>query len=158
MGEKSVATQITEAINGLDATVSSQTDNVSVTIVQTDGKLTSVTLSQTDIASASALTQEISDREDAIEAEASARTAADDAFTSAYTEAIANEASARTAADNAITSAYTAADQALQNAIDAAVAAAISVIAKDDSIVITPNAETATLKEFKVGDIDCGTF
>ena len=51
-----------DAIDALDATVSSSTTNVGVTVVQTNGKLESVTLTQTDIASAAALTAEIAAR------------------------------------------------------------------------------------------------
>ena len=51
-----------DAINALDATVTSSTTNVGVTVVQTNGKLSSVTLTQTDIASAAALTAEIAAR------------------------------------------------------------------------------------------------
>ena len=72
--------------------------------------------------------------------------------------AIASEASARTAAINAEISARTAADAALQDAIDAAVAAAISVLAKDASIVISSEEGKETEKQFAVGDIDCGTL
>ena len=51
-----------DAIDALDATVSSSTTNVGVTVVQTNGKLESVTLTQTDIASAAALSAEIAAR------------------------------------------------------------------------------------------------
>ena len=51
-----------DAIAGLDATVSSSTTNVGITVVETNGKLSSVTLTQTDIASASALTAEVTAR------------------------------------------------------------------------------------------------
>lgn len=43
----------------LDATVSDKKPHIGVTIVETDGKLTSVTLTENDIASASALTTEV---------------------------------------------------------------------------------------------------
>lgn len=43
----------------LDSTVSGKSTHVNVEIVETDGKLTSVTLGETDIASASALTAEV---------------------------------------------------------------------------------------------------
>lgn len=46
------------AISGLDATVSAETAHVSVTVTQVDGKLSGVTLEESDIASASALTAE----------------------------------------------------------------------------------------------------
>ena len=53
------------AISGLDASVSAETTSkhVSIKIDEVDGKLTAVTLTDSDIASATALTQEISDRE-----------------------------------------------------------------------------------------------
>lgn len=62
-GDNSVSKQITNAINGLDSTVTKNTDNISLEVVQTDGKLASITLTQTDIASATALTKEVSDRQ-----------------------------------------------------------------------------------------------
>ena len=62
-GDNSVSNQITNAINGLDSTVTKNTDNISLEVVQTDGKLASITLTQTDIASATALTKEVSDRQ-----------------------------------------------------------------------------------------------
>lgn len=67
-GDNSVSKQITNAINDLDSTVTKNTDNISLEIVQTDGKLASITLTQTDIASATALTKEVSDRQAADEA------------------------------------------------------------------------------------------
>ena len=50
------------AIDALDSTVTSSTTNVGVTVVQTNGKLESVTLTQTDIASAAALSAETTAR------------------------------------------------------------------------------------------------
>ena len=55
-------TAITNAINALDATKSGSTTHVSVKVVQTNGKLDSVTVTESDIASASALTAEITAR------------------------------------------------------------------------------------------------
>ena len=60
----------TSAINSLDATVGSTTvaegKHVAVQVGETDGKLTSLTVTESDIASAAALTQEIADRNTAI--------------------------------------------------------------------------------------------
>ena len=59
VGTTNVPTQITNAVNKLDATVGSTTiasgKHVAVEIVQTDGKLTSATVTEDDIASAAAL-------------------------------------------------------------------------------------------------------
>ena len=62
-GDNSVSNQITNAINDLDSTITKNTNNISLEVVQTDGKLASITLTQTDIASANALTKEVSDRQ-----------------------------------------------------------------------------------------------
>lgn len=54
--ETEVATAITNAINALDATVSDEHDaNVKVSVTETDGKLTGVTVTTADIASAATL-------------------------------------------------------------------------------------------------------
>ena len=62
----SVESQITSKIEDLDATVGSQTvaegKHVAVEVVETDGKLTGLTVVESDIASAQALAAEISDR------------------------------------------------------------------------------------------------
>lgn len=64
VGTTAVATQITNAVNGLDATVRSNMDTadavtaaqkVGVKVVETDGKLTSVLIKTNDIASAASL-------------------------------------------------------------------------------------------------------
>ena len=64
-----VQNAINTAISGLDATVGSQTvatgKHVAVEVVEADGKLTGLTVVEDDIASASALGQEITDRDDA---------------------------------------------------------------------------------------------
>lgn len=62
----SVETQIVNKISELDATVGSQTvaegKHVAVEVVETDGKLTGLTVVESDIASAQALTDEIANR------------------------------------------------------------------------------------------------
>ena len=55
----SAITSITNTINNLDATVSGTTAKISVTVKQVDGKLSGVTVTETDIASANDLTQEV---------------------------------------------------------------------------------------------------
>ena len=56
--EAEVATAITAAINDLDATVKDEHDaNVKVSVTETDGKLTGVTVTTADIASASTLAE-----------------------------------------------------------------------------------------------------
>lgn len=61
-----VQSAITTAIEALDATAGTQTvadgKHVAVEVVETDGKVTAVTVTESDIASATALTQEIADR------------------------------------------------------------------------------------------------
>lgn len=64
----SVSTQITTAINALDSTVSGNGTHVDVTVTQVDGKITAVAVAESDIASATALTKEVTDRKDAINA------------------------------------------------------------------------------------------
>ena len=59
---KPVAEQITDAINSLDATVTDSSTNVTVQTIQTNGKLSSILVTQTDIASANALNAEIAAR------------------------------------------------------------------------------------------------
>ena len=56
---------IDSAVSGLDASVSAETTHITVKIDEADGKLTAVTLTEDDIASATALTKEIGDREEA---------------------------------------------------------------------------------------------
>lgn len=53
---------ITSAINALDATVSGNGTYVDVTVTQTDGKITAVSVAESNIASASALSTETSNR------------------------------------------------------------------------------------------------
>lgn len=64
VGNESVATQITNAINALDATVGSTTvasgKHVAVQVTEADGKLTGVTVTESDIASASTLSGHMS--------------------------------------------------------------------------------------------------
>ena len=59
---KPVAEQITDAINSLDATVTDSSTNVTVQTIQTNGKLSSILVTQTDIASANALNAEVAAR------------------------------------------------------------------------------------------------
>lgn len=63
IGTESVANQIISVINALDATVGSTTaadgKHVAVQVVETDGKLTSLTVTEDDIASASTLSSHI---------------------------------------------------------------------------------------------------
>lgn len=72
----------TNAINSLDATVGSTTvaegKHVAVQVGETDGKLTSLTVTESDIASAAALAQEIEDRQTAIAQEVTNRNTAID--------------------------------------------------------------------------------
>ena len=87
-GDASVASQIGAAIAELDATVGSQAvaegKHVAVQVVETDGKLTGLTVTESDIASKAALDAEIS-RADAAE--------------KANAQAIANEVTRATAAE-----------------------------------------------------------
>ena len=55
----SAITSITNTINNLDATVSGTTAKISVTVKQVDGKLSGVTVTETDIASAKDLADEV---------------------------------------------------------------------------------------------------
>ena len=70
----------TNAINSLDATVGATSvesgKHVAVQVVETDGKLTALTVTENDIASAAALIQEISDRQGAIAQEVTDRNTA----------------------------------------------------------------------------------
>lgn len=64
VGNESVATQITNAINALDATVGTTTvasgKHVAVQVTEADGKLTGVTVTESDIASAATLSGHMS--------------------------------------------------------------------------------------------------
>ena len=77
-GDNSVAKQIENKINELDATVSTVRENethfIDIEVVETDGKLISATLNE------SALNTKIQEIEDSVTDEASARTAADEAL------------------------------------------------------------------------------
>lgn len=72
----------TNAINSLDATVGATSvesgKHVAVQVVETDGKLTALTVTENDIASAAALAQEIEDRQTAIAQEVTNRNTAID--------------------------------------------------------------------------------
>lgn len=72
----------TNAINSLDATVGTTSvesgKHVAVQVVETDGKLTALTVTENDIASAAALAQEIEDRQTAIAQEVTNRNTAID--------------------------------------------------------------------------------
>lgn len=72
----------TNAINSLDATVGATSvesgKHVAVQVVETDGKLTALTVTENDIASAAALAQEIEDRQTAIAQEVTDRNTAID--------------------------------------------------------------------------------
>ena len=106
-----------DAINALDATVTSSTTNVGVTVVQTNGKLSSVTLTQTDIASAAALTAEIAARK-AVDGQTRQTYAKNTAYTHISAATSLNDADIRL--NNAIT-AETKARQDAINALDATV-------------------------------------
>ena len=88
-GDASVATQIAAAVAELDATVGSQVvaegKHVAVEVVETDGKLTGLTVTESDIASKAALDAEIS-RADAAE-KANAKAIADEVTRATAAEA-----------------------------------------------------------------------
>ena len=110
------------------------------------------------LASEGKVSGDVQELQEALDAEIAARKAVDGQTGQTY---VANESANYIKSATSLNDADVKLDAQVKvnaDAIDAAVAAAISEIAKDDSIVITPNAETDTLKEFKVGDIDCGTF
>ena len=112
-GDASVATQIAAAVAELDATVGSQTvaegKHVAVEVVETDGKLTGLTVTESDIASAQALNAEIS-RADAAEKKALA-----DA--KAYTDELANGAVATNAAAIAVLNGAADAEGSVKKAV-----------------------------------------
>lgn len=138
------------AISGLDATVSAETAHVTVKVEQVDGKLSGVTLEESDIASASALTAETFARE----AE-DAKIVAGVGFATGGTYTI----SANTGSNKSLSAAsgYTVAN-ALYT-LDDAIAAAknANTLAKadnDDSVVIGKNTKEQTTIKVNIVSAD----
>ena len=134
---------ITNTINNLDSEVVHSTTNVGITIVQTDGKLSSVELTQTDIASAAALATETTNRTNAdntlttnLNAEIAARKAVDGQSGQTYAKNTnATHISAATSLNNA--------DVLLSNALDKEISDRKGA---DSTLTTNLNAEIAARK------------
>lgn len=101
-GDSSVSTKITNAINALDSEVKGEGTFVDVTVTQVDGVITEVSVAESDIASATALTEEVN-RAKAAEKENS--------------DAIAVEKSRAEGQEVAIRSEFASADTTLKNTL-----------------------------------------
>ena len=120
------------AIDALDSTVTSSTTNVGVTVVQTNGKLSSVTLTQNDIASASALTAEIAARK-AVDGQTGQTYVANTTYKHISAATSLNDA------DVKLNDAITAETKARQDAIDALDARYAQTISVDSNGKATTN-------------------
>ena len=151
--------QIAGKVDALDATVTGETTDgkVKVQVVQENGVLNSVTLTGTDIASESALTNEISHRK-AIDGVSGDKYTAD--TTAHYISAATSLFSADKALDTALNSEVTRATTA-EAAAKTSVQGSSTAASSDNAVVVTKTIDATDnhdIYTIQLGSLDAGTY
>ena len=147
--------KVATVVASLDASVSAETAHVSVKVDEVDGVLTAVTLTESDIASASALTAEIAARKDVDGVNGNAYTADINAH-------YISGASSLYGADQALDTALNTVDNAMLTSVVAGNGITVSDKAnKSQTIAAKVNNDGGIVNDgtgLHLGTIDCGTY
>ena len=147
--------EVTRTIGNLNATVSGESTHVDVTVEQTNGKITSVTVDSKDIASASALTAETTARTNA-DTELSNRLG--DTITTAATVAAQLQALSGTSESNSGDTSVNGAKKYTEGKIAEIKATIVSTSGTSTTEAIKLIQTNGKIDSITLGAFDCGTY